>query len=302
MLLSQCSCFGASIGGLTPVGGTTNIGVIKKNNLRANIFYKYIFGDKYFRGDIPLSMGDIKSYYSHYFSFNTGYGITNDVTLEGELGFFSNKTQDFRYWKESMSGLSHVMLSGKYNVFNSVKSEFEFTAGISARIPFPVYDDSAFKFVDPSTGAWNFGLSLFAYKGFNKSGFHFFLINRTEFNTKNKYGYIFGPSNYTSLFSAYEVFPFLTGIIELRNEWRLRDYIIDYYVGESGGNKIYTDKYAGDSGGDIIFISPQINFNISSFNLSLIFDYPLYGLYNGTQLANNYSVGLNAAWNFSFNK
>ena len=92
---SQCTCFGASIGGLTPVGGTTNIGVIRKDNLRANLFYKYSFGDTYYKGDSELPGGDIRNYRSNYISLNAGYGITNDITIEGELGFFAQKKQDF---------------------------------------------------------------------------------------------------------------------------------------------------------------------------------------------------------------
>lgn len=284
---AQCSCFGASIGGLTPVGGTTNIGVIKEKNLRANLFYKYSFGDTYYKGDTKLTDGDIKNYFSHYMSLNAGYGVTNDFTLEGEFGYFAQKKQDFNYWKESASGPSHLMLSGKYNVFNSLKSEFEFTAGLSIRMPFPTGTDTAFKFVRPSNGAWNFGLNLFAYKGYHKAGLHFFLLNRTEFNTENKYGYTFGTANFTSFYTAYQPLQLITAIMEIRNEFRLRDY--------------FNDKYAGDSGGDALLLVPQVNLDFSPVNLSLFCEIPLYATYNGTQLAHGYSAGLNIAWNYNFN-
>ncbi len=283
---SQCSCFGASIGGLTPVGGTTNVGVLKKDNMRVNAFYQYSYGDNYYRGDMGLPRGDIDHYRAHFLSFNAGYGLSSDFTVEAELGLFAGKMQDFRYWKESMSGLSYMMVTGKYNVFHSIKSEFEFTAGLSVRAPFGNGKDTAFKFVNPSTGAWNFGLSFFVYKGYHKSGLHFFLINRTEMNTENEYDYTFGPANYTSFIGACELFPWLNGALELRNELRVRDY--------------YDDKYAGDSGGDLLFLAPQLNFSFSQFNVSTIFNYPLYGWYNGEQLGNGFSASLNLSWQYSF--
>lgn len=298
---SQCSCFGASIGGLTPVGGTTNIGVVRESNLRANMFYKYSYGDSYYKGDVKQAQGEIKSYLSQYMSFNAGYGITGSFTLEAEVGIFTQKTQDFRYWTESMSGLSHIMLSGKYNLFNSIKSEFEFTAGASIRAPFTAGDDSAFKFVNPSTGAWNFGLNLFVYKGYHELGLHFFMQNRTEFNTENKYGYIFGPANYTSFYTAYELFPFLTAIAEVRNELRIRDYMNEKYTGLNG-TSVIKSHYAGDSGGDVVILSPQLNLNFKPVNISMFVELPVYASYNGSQLANSYSAGLNLAWNFNFSE
>ncbi len=280
---SQCSCMGgAAVGGLTPVGGTVNIGVLREGFFRATTFYRYSAGDTYYRGDVIAEKGLIDNYHIHYMGLLFGYGVTNKFTLEAELGAFPQKFQDFNYYSLSGGGLSHVLISGKYNLFYSIRNEFEITAGIGGRLPLVIQEENLPQYVLPSTGAYGLVLQAFLHKGYKDHGLRFILIHRTDINAENNLDYQYGTGFYTSFYTAKNIFDAITGIIEIRNEYRLKDA----YMGE-----VYDD-----SGGNIFIISPQINYVIGDFNISALFDYPFYKYYNGYQLANDFSFALNLTW------
>ena len=290
-IYSQCACAGgASIGGATPVGSASNIGVLKKHALRFNLLFKHSYGEGTYSHDIKLDEGDYHSFSSDFLSFTAGFGLSEKLTLEAELGYFADKTLEYWYAEpgsreilsESRSGLSHISLLGKYNLYHDIEENFEFTAagGIKAPLSFP--DDIDLFHIHPSTRAYSFILQSFLYKGFEDYESHLFLINRFEYNTKNDLEYKYGSALYTSLIGAKELFEDFLGIIEIRNEYRQYD--------EYGG------KRNDDSGGFLFFLSPQLNYTAGSWNFSAVFDIPFYNYYFGEQLANKFSVGLNMSW------
>ena len=133
---NQCACMGgAPVGGFTPVGGTTNIGILRKGNLRVLSFFSYSNGDKYYYRDSPLDSGLVRSFNSSYTGLLIGYGIFEDFTIDAEFGFFINKSQDFGSYTLSGSGFSHTTIYGKYNVYSSRANEWEWTIGLGGKIP-----------------------------------------------------------------------------------------------------------------------------------------------------------------------
>jgi len=67
--------------------------------------------------------------------------------------------------------------------------------------------------------------------------------------------------------------------MQIRDEWRNRD--------TRNGKKV------NSSGGNVVFISPQLNYEVKQkWNISMLFDYPLYKYYNGTQLTSSYAITL----------
>ncbi|MEI6090970.1 MAG: hypothetical protein WCR42_10990 [bacterium] len=288
-VFGQCNCVnGAAIGGMTPVSGTTNVGVLQKKNMRSLLFYKFGEGDKFFKGDVVQDTGDIKLLRYQYMGLVLGYGITDKFTVEAETGYFLDKFQDWGFTKYSASGLSHLLLSAKYNFLFSPAREMEFSAGLGAKLPLQFETDSIPQNILPSTGDYSGILTLFFHKGFSDSKSRFIIINTTSYNSTNTREYQYGMFNYTSFIFAKTFFEKWTGILELRNEFRARD-------------KWYKDPVV-NSGGWSVNVAPQINFSYSYFNLSFLFDYPLYQYLNGSQLGMNYSASLNLNWEFSFEK
>lgn len=273
---------GASVGGLTPVGGSANIGVLKENNFRASMFYRYGFGDKYYAGSNQVSNMTLKEYAFSFLGINTGYGITEDLTVEIETGYFPQKMQDFFTYKLESSGFSHISASLKYNFYTGWVSEWEYTAGLGARAPLDFTDDNVPQNILPSTGAYGLIIHSFLHKGFKKDGLHFFLINRAEYNAENSKSYQYGFTAFSSLFASKSIIENLAAMLELRNEFRAKDR--------------YDGNLINDSGSLVFVVSPQINYKLNDFYLSAFFDYPFYNDYNGKQLANSYSLGMALTW------
>ncbi|ROL62243.1 hypothetical protein D9V86_01705 [Bacteroidetes/Chlorobi group bacterium ChocPot_Mid] len=282
-LYSQCGCVGgAAVGGLTPIGGTANVGLLREDYFRASLFYSYSYGDKFFRGDARAEKDIVEHYETQFSSLMLGYGFTEDITLETEIGYFPRKLQDFGSNNAEGSGLSHLSVIGKYNLFSSIVKEIEFTMGLGARLPLELKQENLPQHVRPSTGAYGIIFQAFFHLGNKKADMHFFVINRSEYNFENKSEYQYGPTVNTSLYYTKGILKNLTGIIELRNEYRLKD-------------KINGEEHK-DSGGLFFHVAPQINYTLGQFNVSALFDYPIYQYYNGYQLGNNYTIGLNFTW------
>jgi len=294
-LLNEASAQCCSVG--SPVGGTTNIGIVPENNIRATLFYRYGYGNQYYQGDACYP-GEVlvKQAYSSYSGLLADYGLTSDLTIGTELGYFVNKVQDYGVnGVKETSGLSSAVLMGKYNIFNDNESEFEFTAGAGVKIPFSTTPQEQKgvtlpRDVQPTPGAFGAVAQLFFHKGFSEATTHLFLVHRIEINGRNEndYDYKYGNIYNTSLFVTKKIIPNLIGILQLRNEIKDKDT-----EREKNDEEI---KEISNSGGILFFISPQLNFSFGDVFVSALFDYPLYRYYNSRQLAGKYSFAMNFIW------
>ncbi|MFC2131276.1 hypothetical protein ACFLSQ_07565 [Bacteroidota bacterium] len=280
---SQCGCVGgAAIGGLTLIGGTANAGVLREDYFRTTLFYSYAFGNQFYRADSYADKDQVDYYETHYSGLLAAYGLTDALTIESEIGYFPQKMQDYDIGKIQSSGFSHVIISAKYNVFNSIVNETEVTLGGGGKIPLGISESIDYQYVHSSSGAFGINFQAFLHKGYKKQGLHLFLINRSEYNLKNKNNFQYGASYNTSFFVTKALLDNLTGLLEIRNDIREKDKIQDIIQKNTGGLFFH--------------ISPQLNYTIGSFNISALFDYPFYQYYNGYQLGNNYSIALNLTW------
>lgn len=301
-LFSQCF---SSPG--NPIGGTANMGTLKKKLLRVTSFYRYSYADKYFEGNKPSDYNFYKNAYYNYIGCLIGYGLTDKFTLETESGYFINKTINFdksyplaEYSKQG-NGLSNAVISAKYNIYKNVAKRFGFSASLGAKIPYstkiPIINGVPQPIdVRPSTGSFGIIAQSYLVKESPLRGLRYFLINRVETNFTNPEEYKFGNTYYTSIFiSKHLWFPWTKGegiwtaIIQLRNETR-------------GKNK-QSNELVNGTGSYIFFISPQINITIKKmWNLSVMTDFPIYQYYNEIQLASKYAFTVNLTRDFIFDK
>ncbi len=287
IVFSQCGCLGgAAVGGLTPIGGTANVGLLRENYFRSSLFYSYAYGNQFYTGASKTEKDIVDHYQTHYTALMLGYGLTQDLTVEAELGYFPQKLQDFGTDDVTGSGFSHTSLYAKYNIFNSIVNEWEVTLGAGAKLPLELKKEDVPQHVRASTGAYGLIFQAFLHKGFKKHDIHLFLINRSEYNFENADDYQYGPSFNSSFYFTHGITKTLTGILELRNEIRMKDKLKSEYQEIFG---MYT-------GGVFFHIAPQLNYTLGQFNFSALFDYPFYQYYNGIQLGNNYSLALNVTW------
>jgi hypothetical protein len=281
---------------VNPIGGTTSIGILQKNNLRFISFYRSGHSDTYFQGNIKSASGLLNQSFYHFSGFSSAYGITDKITFEYETGYFIRKQQDYNF-EPSLSlhgyGFSNGITSLRINIINNSDKDFEFTSGFGLKFPYTktplkINNVEMPKDLQPSTGAYGGVLQVFLYKGFKKHALKLFLIQRFEYNTKNIKDYQVGSTLNSAFFITRPIRRDFTGIMQIRHEYRSSDVRNNQNVTSSGGN--------------LVFISPQINYNYGLWNFSLLSDIPAYRHYNGIQFGSKGSVAVNVVKDIYFKK
>ena len=293
-----------------PIGGTANTGTLHKNAWRVITFYRFSSSGKYFEGSKKADMVKVDKAVYNYLGLIIGYGVTKKMTLETELGYFINKKQ---WFNESLNlsepvkrgyGFSNAVISAKFDLYSNEDKRFGLSASAGAKIPMRqealvVNNTEMSTDLQPSTGSYGVVLQAFVLKEIPFEATRFFLIHRSEFNFPTKADFFrngvqqqFGNLFYTSfIFSKH---------LHFRHEWLTENWTAIVGV----RNEVRTmDKQAGvvmeESGGYSFFISPQLNYTIKErWNVSALFDFPVYQYFNGIQLAGKFAFSISITKDF----
>jgi hypothetical protein len=288
---SQCCSTGS------PVGASIYVGVLNKNSFRFNLFYRHSYSDTYFQGNSKTEEGVILNFSSYNFTgLSFSYGIARRLTAEADFGYFIDKTQDFKYidYQEKGHGLSNGGLTFKYAAYIRPLQQIEFTLGAGFRFPFtfePQEVDGVrlSRDVQPSTNSFGLNAFLFFNKGFNNINLRLFTINRFEYNFEDHYDYQYGPVVLNSIFVSKRIVPRFFGVLQVRSEYRGKDKD----QGETRDN----------SGNYLLVLSPQLSYSIAGkWNITLVYDQPIYKNYQGKQLTPKYSIALGLSRDLDFSK
>jgi hypothetical protein len=285
---------------VNPVGGSGNLLVLEKNSLRTITFFRYNHGDRYYEGTRRSDFDLIDRAGYSYGGIVAGYGLTDRLTMEAEMGYYFSKSQVYNLdpqYRLTGRGLSSGVISARIGLLKDNSRRLFISSGAGVKIPFTTRPQSRDGVELPldlqtTTGATGLVWQVFAVKEQPVSGTRWFLTERIEVNARNRQDYRQGTSAFTSLFySKHLMFPWLKGdwtaIMQVRNEFRGRDRTADG-LRESTGSTVF-------------YLSPQINHFIrEKWNLSITGDIPIWQSFTGTQLAMRYGFSLNLARDFSF--
>jgi hypothetical protein len=280
---AQCTCMGgAAVGGMALLGGAENVGVVPKSSLALAASWRLGAGDTWLRESTIAETGMVERYQTQALGALMSYGLTDAVTLQAEIGYYLRKYQKYEYYDVSGRGFSHVLLSGKYNVWSDAFNDFELTVGLGGRIPLVMNDLNLPQHILPSSGAYGLVSQIFVQKAISDAGLRFILYNRSEINAVNSWEYRYGPALFTSLHVVKTLTDDVHAAVELRNELRLKD--------------AHLGSPLDDSGNNVLLLAPQLSVGVAGLRFTAMFDYPVYRQYNGYQLANDYSFSLTAFW------
>lgn len=313
LLLQSDSLRGQCCSPGNPAGGIGAAGVMEKNNLKFLTFYKYGYSDTYYGGNIagskPIEKNDptfvaaVKNANYNYAGINFAYGISDKITLESDLGYFINKTQNYIDGilpsQHKGYGLTDLRITTKLLLLK--RREWEFMPSLGLRIPLGPTDqkgsDGTFIPTDlqPTTGTTAYLLNILLYKGFLSKHLRFFLDGRAEFNQLTKVSnvnYKYGNTLFVSFIGTYSFSEKWIFIAQFRNENRAKDIKYDVQT-----------KEIFSTGSKKLFFVPQVNYSPNKKNNILLFvDIPVYQYYNGKQLASKYAFGISYSRVFSFLK
>src|ERR1035437_8064550 len=151
-LFSQGCCSG---GCGNPIAGGSSPGVLLAKQMEVGSSFQYINGNKFLAGrkdTIPY----FDNFNSKYVYSRLAYGLTKDLTVSVEAGYFINKTQIGLNKMDTLKswGIGDLILFPKYDIYNRVdeRKRIEFTVGLGYKIPLGKHNDSTLVYTNPNTG------------------------------------------------------------------------------------------------------------------------------------------------------
>jgi Putative MetA-pathway of phenol degradation len=290
---SQCCSPG------NPVGGTGNLGSLNEKTLKVILAHRYSYSGKYMEGNKPYDPYFVETGNFNYTGILLAYAINKRITTELETGYFENKSQTYvdgvLPQKKSGNGINSITLTPKINILK--KNAWEITTGLGIKYPVGAYNKEfngviAELDIQPSTGATDFINTLFISKEYLEKHLRFFLYNRVELKGTNPLQYKYGNLYATSFFVSYSASIRWDFIAQIRSEYREKDE-------RPAQVKPYDVVKIPISGSQKIFLTPQINYNVTQkFSLFVLADIPVYQYYNQQQLANTFSVSVGLSKKF----
>ena len=227
------------------------------------------------------------------------YGITNRLSVRGDLGYFLSKTKIYNIegWDHMKGyGLGDAELSIRYVVIKRVLKKFDIIPGIGVKLPVGVFDQVVDDVklpisLQPSSGSLKYNINIFVFKGINKHSVSFraFAEFANPIQSQN-FNYKYGNLYIFSAYGSFVVSKKINLLSQLRYEYRRKSM---------RENK----QIVASSGGKVLFFIPQINVMPSeSLGISLYANIPLYKYMNGIQLSNKYAISIKVYKSFNFNK
>jgi hypothetical protein len=281
----------------SPAGASTYVGVLAKNHLRFIAFYRHNYLDTYYEGNKPSELPSLlkKSYYD-FAGITVSYGITKRLTLDADIGYFINKTQVYDVEADNIVrgyGLSNGSFTFKYGAYIKPQKQIELTFGLGVKYPFsgqPLYVNGTRLAVDlqPSSNAFGLSGHIIFSKDFPKITLRLMSVNKYEYNFANPDHYQFGSSIVNSVFLSKKIVKNLFGVLQVRNEYRFKDY---------------TEEFEANTGGEVMILSAQISYSLFyKWHIAGLFDYPFLKNYNGRQLTSKYSFAFSLTRDLNLNK
>ena len=291
---SQCCSTGS------PVGAAVNVGVLSRNTLRVNLYYRHSYSDTYYQDDHKTTeLTSLKKAYYDFTGLILGYGITKRLTAELDFGYFFDKTQVLKYedYKTTGYGLSNGGVTFKYGAFIKPAKQIEVTVGAGLRYPFRTEPQmhngiQLNRDIQSSTNAFGVYGLLFLNKGFPEITLRIFSINRYDYNFADKKDYTYGDILMNSLFVSKKLFKNTFAILQLRGEWK--DY--DYENNKVSVNTKNTGYY-------LVSVTPTLSYSLAGrWNISALCDIPVYKKYNGRQLTPKYAYAISLSHDFNLGR
>ncbi|OFY64011.1 MAG: hypothetical protein A3H98_08695 [Bacteroidetes bacterium RIFCSPLOWO2_02_FULL_36_8] len=314
-IYAQCCAGGSG----SPIAGGASQGVLLENQIDLNTNFQFISTNKFYKKNKPDTARTFDGFNSDYEYFKLGYGVTKDLTLSLESGYYFNKKEtginkepDATY---ESKGKGDLIIFPRYDVINrtSEKYKTEVTLGLGYKLPLGSFNDSSVR-VEPfskeiyyvpkpqavqlSSGATDIIYYSFFFWGLSESNFRLF-ANATYINKGwNPNGEKLGDFASVGLFAGKSFFNFLGVTLQARYEWVDR-------MTTSPKALIYlkpSTYFPEATGYKKIFITPQLSFTWNNFTIYAATDLPVYQYLNTsdyyTQAASQHQTTFGLSFRF----
>ncbi len=283
-----------------PVGSNGFEEGLTKNQLRFISYFKQSNSDKYYHKDSYFNQPIINSSSFSFWFLSSSYGITKNLSLNSDIGYFFDKSQELTInsspLKIASSGFGDFGLSLRYNNIDD-ENNTQWNLFVGSKLPVGAFEEEIDGVLiplslQPSSGAFRYNVGGFYGKYFPRTGFGLStsLIFESSLWIKKEY-IIYKYGNYMQYIvnGSYLWRKFLF-ISSLKMDYRFKDLRDNDLIVES-------------SGGFALIFSPRIQYQvIPNWELLFQFEQPLYRYVNGFQIVNKMSFFAGVMFNLNLCK
>lgn len=307
-LTAQC----CSAGSGSPIAGGTSQGVLAKGQAEINVNYQNLSTRKFLTGDAPAK-DFLNRFYSNYSYLRLSYGLTKELTISVESGYYLNRSQIGLDNKEiKSSGIADLIIFPRYMVFNRTKKAIttELTLGLGYKIPIgsyqvnvketepfsgEVYYYRAPPAVQPTTGSQDIIFYSFFYRNYTLKKLKVFANALYIKKGWNPLGEKFGDYASVSLFASKTFWRKLGVTLQVKGEWIDKmKYNFDVY---QAGKYNYDPEATGSKA---VFVTPQLSYTVKdNLTFFVLKEIPVYQFVSSTQIAAQHITTAGIAYRFN---
>lgn len=265
--------------------------------LTASLLYRYNNSHQYYYNDARYNdLPFTQRSFSNYMEMQLAYGITGWMTVQSDLGYFINKTQETSNQQTYRgNGLGDLALQLKFNAWHHAKARFSVSPAIGVKFPIGVFDQEVDYVklpitVQPSSGSFKYNGSVFVYKGFGRklSLAAYGSYEYSQMIDSENFYYKYGDLWIAAVYFNYQVWKRFNVNLQFRNEYRAR---------ASREN----NETVSASGYEVVFFTPQVTVSLPrNWYLSAYADIPVYKYYNDLQMSFGYAVSFKVTRKIDF--
>lgn len=310
---AQGCCSGGSG---SPIAGGASQGVLQDRQMEISTNYQYLSSNAFLVGDKDTSLlfDDLSS---NYLYMRLAYGVTKDLTISVESGYFLNKTQIGLDGIDTIRsyGIGDLIIFPRYDILNrtSETKRTEITVGLGYKIPLGKYNDSTVVYTDPNTfekfyttspptvqptnGSQDFIFYGFIFRGYPLKNFRIFASTLYLKKGWNALGQKYGDYSSIGLYASKTFFRKFGVTLQLKGE----------YTGKMEYHKnidmlaLYNIDVTS-TGSKKLFFVPQLSYSYKDFTVYALNEIPLYQYLNGTQVASEHQITVGLSYRFFTNK
>lgn len=286
-LFSQCECCLSGQQFLPPLHwlGSSEVGISERKRLRIDFSYKFAYSDRLYTKDIYRT--DLTKFKNHSFSLFASYGLDYNTMLDFTLSYSVRSLRQYGFESKGY-GFSNVYFGLRRNFYETETSDFILNFGAGLSLPLMKFKEIEGHpiVIQPSNGSFGLYAMGFGQKSFKTLNLNLLLFTRLDYYFKNSLNFQFGPNFVTSLLVSKRFSNKFNAITELRSEVHFKDK--------------YNDSTYQHSGSRVFNLIPRITYQGESFSLSPYFELPVYQFYEGEQIGNKFTFGLNFSYVFNF--
>ena len=290
-LMAQCCGAG------NPISTSQGDAIMKKGQMQIMLGYRHSSSDDYYDGS-HLENTDFPGRISHtgydFLDLGMSYGLTRRLTIGATIGYFIDKTEDYKsdiFPDAHSSGFGDLGLRANYTVYRNVRKGIDLTPFIMVKFPIGKFDceSEGIKLplaMQPSSGSFKYSVGFSGSYNINRC-LYLTTFNQFEYSQRIKsknFDYQYGP---------------LWNLNVACRARALKNIQAGLQIGYENKGKAKNDGLILDgSDYQMLKLTPQVTGIYSDFQLSAGVDIPVWRYVGGMQMSNKWALQLNIAYNF----